>query len=214
MFEMALRKELFVTPPPKCIFEEKLLLALLHNRTLESFWHKELGASFDDRLRSFVPYTWIVDPTPLPPQGVFPHLNLTDWHQLASLSQRERQLVLKISGFSDEAHSSRSVRIGHDLSQADWAEAVERAIRDFDQHPWILQKYQNTSVVPFQWFDFDAGQLTPMNSRVRLCPYYFVIGQGDQARAQLCGCLATVVPSDKKVLHGMEVAVLAPCVIE
>lgn len=214
IFEMAQRKELTVTPPPKFIFEEKLLLGILHNRTLEDFWRKELGASFYDRLKAVVPYTWIVDPTPLPPQAAFPHLNLTDWRQLSSLSQRERQLVLKISGFSDQSHSSRSVHIGHDLSQAEWTAAVNQAVQEFDHHPWILQKFHNTSVVPFQWFDFDSGQVTPMNSRVRLCPYYFVVGQGDQARAQLSGCLATIVPSDKKVLHGMEVAVLAPCVVQ
>lgn len=212
MFDLALQKSLLVTPPPKTIFEEKLLLGLLHNRGLGDFWRRELGAAYYDRLRAIVPFTWIVDPTPLPPQGAFPHLNLTDWRQLQALSQRERQLVLKVSGFSDNAHSSRSVHLGHDLSQTEWAEAVEGAIREFETHPWILQRYHHTSVVPFPWYDFDAEKLVPMDGRVRLCPYYFVVGENDQARPQLGGCLATVCPSDKKVIHGMEVAVLAPCV--
>ena len=51
-----------------------------------------------------------------------------------------------------------------------------------------------------------------MPGRVRLCPYYFVIGEGDAARAQLGGALATICPADKKIIHGMKDAILAPCV--
>ena len=50
--------------------------------------------------------------------------------------------------------------------------------------------------------------------RVRLCPYYFVEGQGDAARAKLCGVLATIAPADKKIIHGMRDAVLAPVSVE
>jgi hypothetical protein len=53
--------------------------------------------------------------------------------------------------------------------------------------------------------------LTEMPGRVRLCPYYFVHGQGDAARANLSGVLATICPADKKIIHGMSTAILAPC---
>lgn len=53
-----------------------------------------------------------------------------------------------------------------------------------------------------------------MQSRVRLCPYYFVSGEGDAARANLCGVLATICPADKKIIHGMTDAILAPCALE
>ncbi|MCX6905665.1 MAG: hypothetical protein NTW03_19730, partial [Verrucomicrobia bacterium] len=43
LFEMALRKEIRLTPPPKPVFEEKLLFALLWNRNLREFWRRELG---------------------------------------------------------------------------------------------------------------------------------------------------------------------------
>ena len=56
-----------------------------------------------------------------------------------------------------------------------------------------------------------AQQLAPMPGRVRLCPYYFVIGEGDAARAHLGGVLATICPADKKIIHGMRDAILAPC---
>jgi len=52
-----------------------------------------------------------------------------------------------------------------------------------------------------------------MPGRVRLCPYYFVIGEGDAARAQLGGVLATICPADKKLIHGMKEAILAPCCV-
>jgi hypothetical protein len=52
-----------------------------------------------------------------------------------------------------------------------------------------------------------------MKGRVRLCPYYFVQGEGDQARAQLGGVMATVCPADKKIIHGMSEAIIAPCCI-
>jgi hypothetical protein len=50
-----------------------------------------------------------------------------------------------------------------------------------------------------------------MPGRARLCPYYFVVGEGDAARPQLGGVLATIVPADKKIVHGMTDAILAPC---
>ena len=36
-------------------------------------------------------------------------------------------------------------------------------------------------------------------------------GEGDAARPQLGGILATIVPADKKIVHGMSDAILAPC---
>jgi len=62
------------------------------------------------------------------------------------------------------------------------------------------------------YFDFERAAVVPMPGRVRLCPYYFVEGDGDQARAVLGGVLATICPADKKIIHGMKDAVLVPCV--
>ena len=82
-----------MTPPAKPIFEEKLVFALLWNRNLRDFWRQQLGESFLERLFRLVPYTWVVDPAPLPPHAAIPELNLTDWQQLKTLSQRERDLL-------------------------------------------------------------------------------------------------------------------------
>lgn len=211
IIDMALAKRIQLTSPPKPIFEEKMLFALLWNRNLRNFWRQELGERFLSQLQRLSPYTWMVDPSPLPPQGAIPELNLTDWQQLKSLSQRERELILKVSGFSDKAWGARGVFLGSDLSIADWSAAVDLAISSFSTSPHVLQRYLKPALAKAQWFDFEKEQLTDMPGRVRLCPYYFVHGQGDSARANLSGVLATICPSDKKIIHGMSTAILAPC---
>ena len=211
IFELAAAKQIRLTPPPKPMFEEKLLFALLWNRHLRGFWRQELGEGFLNRLLKLVPYTWILDPTPLPPHAAIPELNLTDWHQLKAYSQRERDLILKVSGYSEEAWGARGVYLGSDLSAEDWSVAVDKALLGFDRTPYILQRYHKPRLVESQYYDFDANQLVPMPGRVRLCPYYFVAGENDSARATLGGVLATICPADKKIIHGMKDAILVPC---
>ncbi|MFO1499129.1 MAG: hypothetical protein U1G07_12170 [Verrucomicrobiota bacterium] len=214
IMEMALAGDITLTPPPKPIFEEKMLFALLWNRNLRGFWRRELGQGFLDRLWRLVPYTWLIDPAPLPPHAAIPELNLTDWQQLKALSQRERDLILKVSGFAETAWGARGVYLGSDLPLPDWSAAVDLALREFERSPFVLQRYHKPTVVQTRWFDFDAEEVNPMNGRVRLCPFYFVNGEGDAARARLGGVLATICPADKKIIHGMTEAILAPCSYE
>lgn len=211
IFTLASEKRIRVTPPPKPLFEEKMLFALLWNRNLREFWRQELGESFFHRMLTLAPRTWVVDPAPLPPHGAIPELDLTDWRQLKAFSQRERDLILKISGYSEKAWGARGVYLGSDLSLADWSEAVDRALSQFEYSPFVLQRYHKTRVVESTYFDFDRQEPVPMQGRVRLCPYYFVQGEGDAARALLGGVLATICPVDKKIIHGMRDAILAPC---
>jgi hypothetical protein len=212
ILERAVQGDLYVTSPPKAFFEEKMVLALLWNRNLREFWRQELGDAFLKKMLELVPYSWIVDPAPLPPHGAIPELNLTDWHQLKSLSQRERNLILKVSGFSESAWGARGVHFGSDMPASDWSAAVDGALHSFDRNPYILQKYEKPVSVGMKWVDPERGTLEKMDGRVRLCPYYFVEGEGDAARANLGGVLATICPADKKIIHGMREAVLAPVV--
>ena len=211
IFDLAVAGRIRLTPPPKPVFEEKMLFALLWNRNLQSFWRQELGEGFLSRLRKLVPYTWVVDPSPLPPQAAIPELNLTDWQQLKTLSQKERELILKVSGFSAQAWGARGVSLGSDLSHEDWAAVVDDAIRHFAESPRVLQRFHKPALVAAEWFDFQRNELMPMKGRARLCPYYFVSGDGDAARPQLGGVLATICPADKKIIHGMTDAIMAPC---
>ena len=211
IFELAAEKKIRLTPPPKPLFEEKMLFALLWNRNLQNFWRQELGEGFLARLKKVIPYTWLVDPTLLPPHAAIPELNLTDWQQLKTLSQKERDLILKVSGFSENAWGARGVFLGSDLSQTDWSTAVDAALKNFETSPSVLQRFHKPSLVETSWFDFAKNEVVPMKGRARLCPYYFVSGEGDNLRSALGGVLATIVPADKKIVHGMTDAVLAPC---
>jgi len=211
IFNLAANQQLRLTSPPKPIFEEKLLFALLWNRNLREFWRQELGEGFFRTLTAITPYSWVVDPAPLPPHAAIPELNLTDWHQLKTLSQKERALILKISGFSEKAWGARGVYLGSDLSVARWSEAIDEALSSFPHSPYLLQRYEKPRLVDGTWFDFATEKVMTMPGRVRLCPYYFVHGDGDAARAKLSGVLATICPQEKKIIHGMKEAILVPC---
>lgn len=209
----AIRKGLVVaTPPLKHHLEEKLLMALFHHPVLEPFWLEQLGRESVEFLRAIFPKTWVMDPSPLPPHAVIPGLNLggraiTDWNQLKDTTQRERELVIKPSGFSEEAWGSRGVRIGHDLPKEEWAAAVDDAQEAFVRSPHILQEFRKGAGFKLQYYDFATERLVPMRGRARLCPYYFVV----DGKTRLGGVLATVTPLDKKLIHGMVDAVMAPC---
>jgi hypothetical protein len=212
LFRLAMEKRIRLTPPPRPIFEEKLLFALLWNRNLREFWRQELGEAFFQRLLKIVPRTWLLDPAPLPPSAGYPGLELTDWRQLKALSQRERELIIKVSGFSPDAWGSRGVHLGSDLSTVEWSEAVDRALAAWPQSPHLLQRYHKPRLIDAAYVDTDSGATIAMPARVRLCPYYFIAGDGDAARPKLGGVLATLNPADKKIIHGMTDAILAPCV--
>jgi hypothetical protein len=194
-----------LTPPPKAILEEKLWFGLFWLKPLEAFWMRELGSKTFAALKQCLPRTWILDPAPLPPQAVYPGLQIQSWDELKNFSQKQRQLVLKISGFSERAWGSRGVVVGHDVSQVEWAGAIDAALHDFPEHPWILQEFHAGAVFPASYLDGD--QLRGLATRVRLCPFYFV--QNEKARCG--GILATLCPADKKLLHGMSEAILVPC---
>ena len=152
-----------------------------------------------------------MDPAPLPPHAAIPRLELTEWQGLTALSQRERELILKVSGYSPRAWGARGVYLGSDLSATEWAEAVAHALASFEHSPCLLQRYEKPATVPARWADLETDRVVPMPARVRLCPYYFVAGDREQARASLGGVLATLCPADKKIIHGMKEAILAPC---
>lgn len=206
LLDAAARGEFVLTPPPKPQLEEKMLFAFLWFEQLRSFWREQLGDKTLTALREIFPCTWVVDPTPLPPHAVIAELGINDWREMAKFSQKQRELVLKISGFHEHAWGSRGVYVGHDLPANEWAEAIDRALGSFATHPFILQRFEKSKLFDAQYFDFEANEVRPFSARVRLCPYYFVVGD----TAKLGGILATVCPSDKKILHGMPDAVMAP----
>ncbi len=209
----AVRKQLAViTPPIKHIFEEKLLFGLFHHPQLQPYWQKQLGTRFYELLQRVFPESWIVDNRPLPPHGVIPGLEIggvpvSNWSQLFAASKKERQLVLKISGFSPNAWGSRGVTIGHDVNGQQWQDALEEALESFDHgSPFVLQRFRKGKKVSTNYYEETTGEVQSMQGRVRLCPYYFVSGD----EVTLGGILATICPLNKKLIHGMSDAVMVP----
>ena len=203
-----------VTPPYKPALEEKLAFGLFHHPELAAFWEQALPNGLLSRLQRVLPRTWILDPRPVPPSAVIPHLAISgravsDFRRLAQTTQKERQLVIKPSGFSELAWGSRGVSIGHDLPQIEWASALEQALQSFPTTPYVLQEFHKGRLFDSAYFDERRDTVVPMSGRARLSPYYFIVGD----KAELGGVLATLCPSNKKIIHGMVDAIMAPCAI-
>jgi hypothetical protein len=173
---------------------------------LREFWRRELGEKYFMQLQQVIPYSWLLDPTPLPQHAVIPRLEIHDWREAARFSQKERDLLLKVSGFSPLGWGSRGIALGSDLAHSEWEKRIENALASFDTAPTILQRFHKGKLFEHQYALADSGDLKTMKGRVRLCPYYFV----ETDRVKLRGALATIVPADKKLLHGMRDAIMVP----
>src|SRR6184192_3177758 len=195
-----------ITPPIKPFLEEKMWFALFWMQPLREFWRRELGEKYFLKLQEVIPYSWILDPTPLPQHAVIPRLEIHDWREAARFSQKDRDLLLKVSGFSPLGWGSRGISLGSDLAHAEWEKRIDNALATFDSSPTILQRFHKGRLFEHRYWDADSAELKTMKGRVRLCPYFFV----EQDRVKLRGALATIAPADKKFLHGMRDAILTP----
>lgn len=217
LFEAWAAGEVVITPPLRPFQEEKLGLALFHHHLLQDFWAETLSAPALTLLRGLIPPSWVMDPAPLPPGAVLdgPRAGgraLNDWRDLAGASQRERELIIKISGYHETAWGARSVVLGSDSSREEWQQGIERAIALAQTHLHVLQAYRKPRRLEHPVY-VPAGHgsaavtVARKTGRLRLCPYYFLVG----GRPRLSGALATFCPPDKKIIHGMQDAALLPC---
>jgi hypothetical protein len=195
-----------ITPPIKPFLEEKMWFALFWMQPLREFWRRELGEKYFLKLQDVIPYSWPLDATPLPQHAVIPRLEIHDWREAGKLSQKERDLLIKVSGFSPLGWGSRGIVVGSDVPQTEWEREIELALATFQTTPRIMQRFHKARLIDHRFWDNETGEVKTTRGRVRLCPYYFV----DNGKVQLGGALATIVPADKKLLHGMRDAILAP----
>jgi len=195
-----------LTPPLKPFLEEKMWFALFWLKPLRQFWRRELGDKYFLKLRQVIPYTWLLDPMPLPQHAVIPRLEIHDWREAAKFSQKERDLLLKVSGFSPLGWGSRGVALGADLPHSEWEKRIDHALANFAIQPTILQQFHKGSLFEHPYYDGESGEVRTMKGRIRLCPYYFV----EDGRVKLRGALTTIVPADKKLIHGMRDGILVP----
>jgi hypothetical protein len=193
-----------ITPPIKPFLEEKMWFALFWLKPLHEFWRRELGEKYFVQLQKVIPYSWLLDPMPLPQHAVIPRLEIHDWREAAKFSQKDRDLLLKVSGFSPLGWGSRGISLGSDLAHSEWEKRIENALASFESSPTIMQRFHKGRLVEHRYWD--TNEVKTMKGRVRLCPYYFV----EQDKVKLRGALATIVPADKKFVHGMTDAILAP----
>jgi hypothetical protein len=195
-------------PSTKPLFEEKLLFALLWNRRLQPFWRRELGDPFFAELQKLVPQPGS-STHPAPPHAAIPGLELSDWRELKSLSQRERQLILKVSGFSPTAWGARGVFLGSDLSAADWAKVVDQALDAFPQSPFILQRYakpeSSRRLLRFQ------PQRTPAHARPRPALPLLLRPRQPMMPRSPGWSAGHHLSGRQKIIHGMRDAILTPC---
>lgn len=205
--------ELVITPHYRPFLEEKLGFALFHHHLLRDFWAENLGRDARATLERVIPRSWVVDPAPLPPSAVLdgPSVGgrpMNHWRDLAGASQRERELILKISGFHETAWGARGVLLGSDCSREEWQRGIDDALRGSATHLHVLQEYRKPMRLKHPLYTATGSVVEDAQGRLRLCPYYFVSG----GEARLCGALATFCPPDKKIIHGMVDAALLPCV--
>ena len=212
IMEASARGDIEVTSPFKPWIEEKMWAALFWSHPLREVWRRELREGNFNRLRNLFPRSWVVDPAEVPHHAAIPGMEIQHFSEMKDFSQTERELVLKLSGFNERAWGARSVTIGQDVSQTEWGEAVDEALDSFEEAPFVLQEFHRGKIVTHPWVDEETGKLEMMEGRVRLCPYYFV-GKDGKNQVKLGGVLATICPSDKKILHGMRDAILVPCCV-
>lgn len=209
----ASHKQVFLTPPLKAQLEEKLLFSFLWHPELESFWLKELGPELFNDLCRYIPRTWILDPTPMPPQACIAGLEIQgspvfSWQDLGAKSLRkERDYVIKPSGFSALAWGSKGVHIGDSLCKEAWDKVMEHALHSFETTPYIIQKKLKTRKIECQYYHPENKDIATMVGRVRLCPYFFNNGN----RAALGGILATISPIDSEIVHGTPESIMTTC---
>lgn len=215
-----------IAPPMRHFQEEKLALALFHHHLLREYWAESLSGRALKLLQKLIPRSWIMDPAPLPPGAVLDGPAIggrmpNDWRDLAAASQKERDLIIKISGFHETAWGARSVVLGSDCSREEWQAGIGQALTLAPTNLHLLQEYRKPKRTTHPLYE-KAGAGLPSDlstvgqakvealakdGRLRLCPYFFVVG----GQARLSGALATFCPPDKKIIHGMTDAALLPC---
>ena len=161
---------------------------------------------------ALIPPSWVMDPAPLPPGAVLdgPHAGGRAISRLA----RPRGSLAEGAGPHHQDQRIPRDRLGRPQRDS----RQRQLARGMADRPWIgrssspranlhlLQAYRKPSRVRHRVYR-DGRRAVETDGRLRLCPYYLVVG----GKARLSGALATFCPPDKKIIHGMQDAALLPC---
>jgi hypothetical protein len=148
--------------------EEKAIMALLWDRRFEDFYKKQLGEANFNKLRSSIPKTWIVGQEQYFSEGLPKEVN--DTMQLVSGLRKDRELVIKPSGFNPKASWAEGVNLLHEKSTYKAQEIVQNAIKT-DDTLFIVQEFKKAQKQRMQ-YENSEGTLTDMEAKLRITPYY------------------------------------------
>ena len=93
-----------------------------------------------------------------------------------------------------------------DLAHAEWEKRIESALATFESAPTILQKFHKGKTVRAALLGCRLRRAE--NHERPRAPLSVLLVEPDKVKMR--GALATIVPADKKFLHGMRDAILAP----
>jgi hypothetical protein len=148
--------------------EEKAIMALIWDTRFEDFYKKQLGQATFDRLRNTIPKTWIIGQEQYFSQGLPRDINQTV--DIAGLSRKDRQFVVKPSGFSKDASWAEGVNLIHEKSSEKAREILTNATNTTG-NLYIVQEFKQGQKRKMQYENVDGG-LNNMDVRLRITPYY------------------------------------------
>jgi hypothetical protein len=185
-----------------------LWMALLWAPPLRTIWERELRSSNLLFLQRHLPFTWVMDPTPLPHQAVLPRLGISSFAALAEELPGAIDLALRPA--SNDRTEPWQVR--SELTEAAWAICVNRALSEFSESPWMLQERRPAEQAPVCGWDPIAGSLRQVEGPITLTVWMEEQG----AKVAIQGVLAKIREANGS-LHNQKgesrevISVLAPC---
>lgn len=173
------------TPSLTPHMEEKAVLAFAWDKRWSPFLSAQMGKSGLDYIRQIIPPTWIVGEElnfePGLPNGA------ESTSGLAGLPRSKRGFVIKPSGFAVNSSWAEGVNLLHEKS-AEKAALIIAAAEADDAVLHVVQEFKKAKTVPMQYENSD-GSLIPMNARLRVTPYYSMMGRvGELLTIKATGC--------------------------
>jgi hypothetical protein len=147
--------------------EEKAILALIYDTRFEGFYRDNLGVVDFDKLREHIPPTWIVGQEKYFSKGMPNGINSS--LELANQTVRNRQFILKSSGFSETASWAEGVHLLQDKSRIESQRLIQLAIDD-KTCLYIVQQFDRGEKRICN-YESEDGEKT-LDARWRITPYY------------------------------------------
>ena len=214
MFYAARKNRVHITPPPKAQLEEKLAFALLHHPLLEEYWRAELDATTFERLLH------------ADAANVDPRSSTAPAASRNSLTERLRKAGKQLGS----AHQTRKIGARFSRETLGFLRTrVGRARRKDRKRSLARRVAGSTARCACGLLDHTTYSCS-VSARVGVSKRSGGIARTTRSKrwtdasgyhpttlpdghAKLGGVLATVAPADKRLIHGMRDAVMAPCIV-